>query len=311
MSIPHETPQEGQSIIGQSSEQAPGGATAMMSLNNVSLGRSDARLIESLSIDLEKGQVWSVLGENGVGKSTLLAAMANYLPVDEGKISLLGRPLRKLSPDNRARLIAWLPQQEPDTLSVTVLERVLLGRHPFVDSFFRDEQADLDAAELALADVGLAGYEHRIVRQLSGGERRRVALASCLAQQAPVLLLDEPLSALDLRHQQMVIARMNALAGEGAAVAWITHDPNQALMGASHVLLLLGEGRYMAGLVSDVLTAENLSCAYHCDVREMHTESSRFFYIPPLSVQSGRQPPQSPSSKGAEDQSEHGGGPVG
>lgn len=257
----------------------------LLQLDAVSIGRAESPLITGLDLTIEAGQVWAVLGENGVGKSTLLAAMANYLPVDSGDIRLFGRSLSTMAPENRARLQAWLPQHEPDTLAVTVLERVLLGRHPFVDSFFRDTQSDLEAAELALADVGLAGYEHRMVRELSGGERRRVSLASCLAQQVSLQLLDEPLSALDLRHQQMVIERLNALAAEGAAVIWITHDPNQALLGSTHVLLLMGGGRYLAGPIDSVLTAAHLTAAYRCEVRELQTETSRFFYIPPRPLQ--------------------------
>jgi iron complex transport system ATP-binding protein len=132
-----------------------------------------------------------------------------------------------------------------------------------------------------LADVGLAGYENRIVRQLSGGEKRRVGLASCLAQQASLYLLDEPLSALDLRHQRVIINRMNILAQKGAGVVWITHDPNQAMMCSTHVLLMVGDGICISGPVAEVLHASNLSKAYRCEVREISLDGTRFFFIPP------------------------------
>lgn len=253
----------------------------LLAVKGVTLTRAGHALVEQLNLTVERGQVWCVLGENGAGKSSLLAAMVDYLPLDAGEVSLMGKPLGSLSPMARARLVAWLPQYEPDTLSVTVLERVLLARHPFVDSFFRDADADIEAAELALADVGLAGYENRSVRHLSGGERRRVGLAACLAQHTPLLLLDEPLSALDLRHQQLLIQRFRKLAEEGTGLVWITHDPNQALAGSTHVLLLLGDGRWLAGPVDEVLTAGYLSQAYRTEVRELQTDTSRFFYVPP------------------------------
>lgn len=265
------------------------GATPLMALHDVTISRGVGALVRQLSLQILPGQVWAVLGENGVGKSSLLAAMVDYLPVDAGYVELAGKPIRQRAPQTRARLLSWLPQYEPDTLSVTVLERVLLARHPFVDSFFRDARSDVEAAELALADVGLAGYENRLVRHLSGGERRRVGLAACLAQHTPLLLLDEPLSALDLRHQQQIIQRLQSVARSGAAVVWITHDPNQALMGSTHVLLLLGDGASVAGPVEAVLHADQLSRAYRTDVREIAHEGSRFFYVPPaLQARSSR-----------------------
>ncbi len=260
---------------------------ALLELRGATLSRGAAHLVENLNLQIRRGQVWTVLGENGAGKSSLLAAMVDYLPLSAGDVLLLGKPLRQFSSMARARLLSWLPQHEPDTLSVTVLERVMLARHPFVDSFFRDEQNDVDAAEFALADVGLAGYENRFVRQLSGGERRRVSLAACLAQTTPLLLLDEPLSALDLRHQQLLVSRFRQLAEQGAAVVWITHDPNQALIGSTHVLLLMGEGRYVAGSVEEVLNARLLSEAYRTEVRELDADGTRFFYIPPALPRSG------------------------
>lgn len=280
----------------------------LLELKGACLTRGLNPLVQNLNLQVGRGQVWAVLGENGAGKSSLLAAMVDYLPLSAGQLLLLGKPMHQFSTLARARLLSWLPQYEPDTLSVTVLERVMLARHPFVDSFFRDDQSDTDAAELALADVGLAGYENRFVRQLSGGERRRVSLAACLAQSTPLLLLDEPLSALDLRHQQLLVSRFQQLAQDGAAVVWITHDPNQALIGATHVLLLMGNGDYVAGPRENVLTAALLSQAYRTDVRELDADGTRFFYIPPASAKGGStqiDDSGSPAGAGSSDDGAH------
>ncbi|MCE2679092.1 MAG: ABC transporter ATP-binding protein [Burkholderiales bacterium] len=253
----------------------------LIALKDVCLFRGAHTLFNGLNLEVRAGEIWSVLGENGVGKSSLLAVMSNYLPPDAGQVDLAGKSLLRISAQSRARTLAWLPQHETESLSVTVVERVLLGRHPYASSLFRDESNDIHLAEDALADVGLAGYENRIVRQLSGGEKRRVGLAACLAQQASLYLLDEPLSALDLRHQRVVLNRMNLLAQKGAGVVWITHDPNQALMCSTHVLLMLGDGVCIAGPVGEVLHASNLSQAYRCEVREISLDGTRFFFIPP------------------------------
>ncbi len=271
------------------SAQSTSARETLLSCHQVGLLRGDTLLFQGLDLQVQRGQIWAVLGENGVGKTSFLAAMAHYLPLDFGRVELFGQPIASYSALDRARILSWLPQQEPDVLSVTVLERVMLGRHPFVSRLFIDGVQDLRIAEDALADVGLAGYEHRLVRQLSGGERRRVSLAACLAQQAQLLLLDEPLAALDLRHQHMVLRRLNGLAQSGCAVVWITHDPNQALLVATHALLFMGDGQPpMAGLLRDVLTAQHLSRAYHCDVRCVAHDGVELFFVPPAFLNADR-----------------------
>lgn len=230
-----------------------------------------------LDVQLRPGEVWAVLGENGVGKSTLMATLAGVRSAQRGDVRLHDRPLHAWSRRDRARRLAWLAQQDDDAFPSTVLEQVLVGRHPYLARLAWESAADEAIARAALRAVDLPGIERRDVTTLSGGERRRVALAAILAQQTPLLLLDEPLAQIDVRHQAGLMRLFSSLARQQKTVMLITHDPNQAVRVATHALLLFGEGRTLAGPAREVLTAENLSALYRCPISAIKADDAVFF----------------------------------
>jgi iron complex transport system ATP-binding protein len=230
-----------------------------------------------LGIQLRPGEIWAVLGENGVGKSTLMATLAGVRDAQHGVIRLQSDALENLSRRARARRLAWLAQQDDDAFPSTVLEQVLVGRHPYLDRMAWEGAEDEAIARAALLAVDLPGIEHRDVTTLSGGERRRVALAAVLAQQTPLLLLDEPLAQIDVRHQAAVLRLLSSLAQQRKTIMFITHDPNQAVRAASHALLVFGEGETLCGPARDVLTAANLSDLYRCPIRQIRSDDAVHF----------------------------------
>lgn len=241
----------------------------MLAVHNLSLVRGTRRLVNGLNLDIALGQCWLVLGENGSGKSTLLSTLAGWLKPECGEIRLGGKVLRDWPARERARKMAWLAQADENPFPLSVLAKTLTGREPHLGRWDWEGADDIALARTQLARFDLDGLEMRDLATLSGGERRRVALATTLTQDAELLLLDEPLSQLDLRHQQQALAILREEVAMGKTVVMVSHDPNHARDLASHALLLFGDGRWLAGPVADVLTAEHLFSLYHCPVRRI------------------------------------------
>ena len=228
-------------------------------LNVAIAGRSVCR---ALDLAIAPGECWAMLGRNGAGKTTLLHTLAGLRAPLSGAIELDGRPLNALTLREIARLRGLLPQDDSDAFPATVRETVLIGRHPHLSRWQAEGPNDIRIARDALSAVGMEGTETRDVRTLSGGERRRVALAALLAQQPALFLLDEPSSHLDLHHQLALLERLTALARErGGALMMVLHDVNLAARFCDHALLL-DAGDAVAGAAGELLTAARLSRLY-------------------------------------------------
>jgi len=214
------------------------------------------------SLQLAAGQCLAVLGPNGAGKTTLLNTLAGLRPPATGSVQLGGRPYEAWPPREAACFRAVLPQQSPDYFAASVLETVLVGRHPHLSRWAWEGPEDLAIAREALAAVDLVDFEQRDILQLSGGERQRVALAALLAQTPQLYLLDEPLNHLDLHYQLATLALFRQQAAAGKAVVLVLHDINLAARFADQVILLDGRGGVMAGSADDILQADKLSHAF-------------------------------------------------
>ncbi|MDB5823050.1 MAG: transporter ATP-binding protein [Herminiimonas sp.] len=222
-------------------------------------------LVERLDWRVAAGECWCVLGRNGAGKSTLLRTLAGLHEADAGTIALHGRVLTDYSPVDLARLRAFLPQSRHDAFGYCVMDAVLAARHPLHQGRYWESTADHAAAVAALSAMEVQDLAHRDIRSLSGGERQRVAIAAALAQDTPLLMLDEPANALDLAHQVQTMALISRLCRhEGRSVIMVAHDLNLARATATHALLLMGNGGWRAGTVVDIMQDDLLStCLGH------------------------------------------------
>ena len=219
-------------------------------------------LIEALSIEIRGGEFLAVLGPNGVGKSLSLHTLAGIRPAQGGHIALDGESLRKLSRQQIAMRLALLPQYTEDIFPATVFDTVMIGRHPHIGRLRWETDQDRRIARQALDQVDLADLWARDVMTLSGGERRRLAVAQVLTQAPDIYLLDEPTNHLDPQHQLDVLRLFANKARDGDAVVASLHDVNLASRFADRCLLLFGDGRWEIGLAGDILTAERLSELY-------------------------------------------------
>jgi iron complex transport system ATP-binding protein len=235
------------------------------------------RLVEGLNFAVAAGQFVCVLGANGAGKSLTFHTLAGLRPAAAGSVRLCGRALGDWPRRERARRLGLLTQISEDPFPGTVLDAVLVGRHPHVNLWNWESEADVEVARAALAACDLAGLEERAIDTLSGGERRRVALAAVLAQDPDVLLLDEPQNHLDPHHQLDVLKLLRARADNGRAVLATLHDPSLAARFADQVLLLYGDGRWAWGDTATTLTAAALSAMYRVAVEEVVVGGRRLF----------------------------------
>ena len=236
--------------------------SGILLVDNVTLTVPGRTLCTGVSFTVAAGERWVVVGPNGAGKTTLLAALAGLRPAAAGSIRLDGRTLREWTPRERALRIGLLPQDTVDAFPDTVLEIALAGRHPHVPRWRAESQDDVAVAKWALDAVECAGLAARNVQTLSGGERRRVALAMLLAQDPAIMLLDEPTNHLDIAHEVRVLELLAARASEGhRALVMSLHDLTLAARHATHALLFGFDG-VSAGTARDMLTERRLSALY-------------------------------------------------
>ncbi|WP_407697975.1 heme ABC transporter ATP-binding protein [Streptomyces apocyni] len=237
---------------------APGETVAEADGLRVRLGARE--VLAGVSLAARAGEVLALVGPNGAGKSTLLAAIAADLPASDGAVRICGRPADAWTAAELALRRAMLPQSATLSFPFAVEEVVRMGRAPWAGTPREDEDDPVVAEAMARAEV--TEFAARPFSALSGGERARVALARVLAQRAPLLLLDEPTAALDLRHQELVLGVCRERAAAGDAVVVVLHDLGLAAAYADRVAVL-HEGRIAAdGVPADVLDGELLSRVY-------------------------------------------------
>ena len=252
--------------------------STLLSVRDLDVNIGSVRVAAGLGFELAAGERLAILGRNGTGKTTLLNTLAGLRETESGSIAVCGASYETLGARRAAQLRGLLPQGHIDAFQSTVLETALIGRHPHVGRWAWEGKEDERFAREALAAVDLAGLGGREVHTLSGGERKRLAIAALLAQQPRLYLLDEPLAHLDLNHQIAVLELLSRRAREdGVAIVMVLHDINLALRHADRALLLFGEGRTLEGPVESVLTAEALSRLYGHPLREMRDGAARYF----------------------------------
>lgn len=233
---------------------------------------------ESLDLSIGAGECWAVLGMNGVGKTTLLHTLAGLWPAQSGEIRLGDTPLANLSRREIAQRLALMPQLVDDAFPASVFEEALAGRNPHLPPWAWESAEDEAITRVALAEVGLTPLASRLTTTLSGGERRRVQLAALLVQDAPLMLLDEPVNHLDLHRQVLLLELVREkVSGKRRAAIMSLHDVNLAARFCDHVLLLFGTGEFAAGTVDEMLTEEMLTRVYCHSLRAVDVDGRRLF----------------------------------
>lgn len=232
-----------------------------LTVTGVCFSYDSARTLDDVNLEVAEGEVLSIVGPNGSGKSTLLKCIDRILRPRQGVVKLGDQDVRRMGLRQLARSIAYVPQSAPAGMQCTVFDAVLLGRRPHIN--WRVSQKDAQIASETLISMGLDGLAMRQFNELSGGERQKVLIARALAQEPAVMLLDEPTSNLDLRHQLEVMRLISsAVRDKRISAIMAIHDLNLASRFSDRIIFLR-EGRvYAAGAPPAVLTPDNISAVY-------------------------------------------------
>jgi iron complex transport system ATP-binding protein len=237
--------------------------TPLLEIQNLTVSYGERIVLDCIDLSLANGSVLVVIGPNGAGKTTLIRAISGVIPAHSGQIALEGRSLAGLSHAERAQLFAVVPQARNLPPAFTAWETVLLGRTPYLNWFGQTSETDEEIVQQAMRQTDTLSLAQRRVGELSGGEQQRLLLARALAQQPRVLLLDEPVTHLDLHYQITILDQIRELARENKiSVLAVLHDINMAVRFADQTALLMGGNVVASGSPAEVLTPARLSEAY-------------------------------------------------
>lgn len=248
----------------------------MLEVKQLSAGYPGKPVLENVTFSAQPGQVTAVIGPNGSGKSTLLKALCGILPAS-GQVTLAGRPLEDLTRQERAQKIAYLPQSR-NVPEITAGRLVLHGRFPYLSYPRRYRQQDYAAAEAAMKSLGIQDLAEIPLARLSGGQRQKVYIAMALAQDTPVILLDEPTTYLDAAHQLQLLRLARELADRGKTVVLVIHDLSHAMTAADRLILLENGSVAAAGTPEEVYGSGAVEEAFGIRLRRFPTESGWQYY---------------------------------
>ncbi|MBC5649499.1 ABC transporter ATP-binding protein [Christensenella tenuis] len=253
-----------------------------ISIRNLNCTINETPILHDISLDFTSGMV-GIIGPNGAGKTTLLRTISGYLKPESGSVEIDGIDVRKIDVKSLAKKMALVPQNYALEYDFTVLETVLMGRNPHKKTFESESAEDIRLAREAIAKTGIAHLENRSVIGLSGGEWQRMIIARALVQQSNILLLDEPVSNLDIKHQVGILALVRDLiAGSGLLCVCVLHDLNLA----SHYcdqIVLMKKGRVIEyGRTEDILKKDILEAVYDTKICMIRAEDGSTYILPEM-----------------------------
>jgi iron complex transport system ATP-binding protein len=245
----------------------------LMKVENLSCGYGSHTILQGVNLSLREGELWCILGPNGVGKTTLFKTVLGLLKKQKGEIFLKGKPMEQWRRSELAQVIAYVPQSHIPPFPFKVLDVVLMGRNPHLRQGSIIREKDIDAAFTALEMLHIEYLYDTAYTQISGGERQLVLFARAIAQDTPILVLDEPVSNLDFGNHHKVIEYIRDIVKMGKTVIMTTHFPDHAFLPESHVMLLRRDKGFVEGKGDTVLTEEVLKEMYQIDSRIVDLKS--------------------------------------
>ena len=239
----------------------------MLKIQNLSLYYGQRQILHEITFEVRSGEVLALIGPNGAGKSSIIRAISGIVPVRAGRVTFNGHDFLQQSAIQRARSVAVVPQATSLPAAFTVWETVLLGRTPYLNFLGQVSSADEQIARSSLERVDALQLSDRYIGEISGGEQQRILLARALAQQTPVLLLDEPTTHLDIQHQSALLNLVKAQAHQcNLAVLMVVHDLNLAALYADRVALLEHGCMRAVGTPAEILNEKTLKPIYGVDL---------------------------------------------
>ncbi len=235
-------------------------------VKNLCFSFGDREILHDLNFSIEKGEFVSILGANGVGKSTLFRCILGLLPDYTGEIIIEGKNIKELSVKEMSRLVAYIPQNTSPTFNYTVEDIVLMGTTASLGVFKSPGKAELERVQWAMEKMGIEKLRKRSFNRISGGERQLAVIARALVQQAGIIMLDEPTASLDFGNQMLVLSQAKLLAGEGYTVIQTTHNPEHSYMFSNRVLALKDGRLLKSGAPKEIITKDVIDSLYDISV---------------------------------------------
>jgi len=250
----------------------------MIEVKNISFSYDEQPVLHDISLSFHSKGLYGILGPNGVGKSTLLKLLGNILQPSQGTISFDGKNIDAIHKKKLAQWIAYVPQQVNVGYAFSVKEILDMGRHPYHERFDSLKADELELIQFAINVTGLQNLVNHRINELSSGEMQRVMIARALVQDTPIIILDEPISHLDIHYQKEIILLLQKIAHEkNKIIITVLHDMNVGLNYCDEVHLLHNKGIY-SGKPNDVMTCERLEQVYRTQVFKVETDHGYFIY---------------------------------
>lgn len=254
---------------------------SMIDVQNLNTGYAEHKVLHDVCFRIDKYQFMGIIGANGSGKTTLLKSISGYLRPSSGSIRLFGKDIQKYTIKERAKLIGYVPQDIPIDFQFRCYDIVMMGRFPYLRRFHSKSNTDRDIVEDCMKLTDTWNFKDKMISQLSGGERQRVFIARALAQNPRILLLDEPISHLDIKYQVEILSLLRMLAAKGILIIAILHDINQTSQFCDEIMILKA-GRILAkGTPQKVITTQNIHSAFSIDIEVFTPPMAHNPYIIP------------------------------
>jgi len=238
----------------------------VLQLQGLTIGYEEKTIISDINAEVRTGELIGIIGRNGAGKSTLLKTIRGLLPAKAGQVLYFGKPLASYGEKELARRVAYLQQNVETGFGYTGLDIVLTGRYPYMKWWESEKDEDKELARDCMSYTGTLDLAERPVTEVSGGQKQRILLAKVLAQQTPVLFLDEPTTGLDMVYREEIFRFARELANMGKTILMVVHELDLAAAYCNRIFLL-GEGKLLAdGTPEQVFTETSLSRAYEADI---------------------------------------------
>lgn len=239
----------------------------ILDVKNLAFGyHRDHVLFRNVNFSVDKGEIFSILGSNGIGKSTLLNCIANLLTPFEGEIFLNGTSMKEMDLPQIAKTIGYVPQMNDVAYAYEVRDYIVMGRAPYLGMFAKPSEKDYALTDQTMEELGISHLAGRAYTELSGGERQQVSIARAIVQQPDLIILDEPTNHLDYGNQLRMIQMIRKLAQAGYGVIITSHMPDHVLLLDGKVGILGDDGVLQVGKTREIMTKENLEKLYHVEI---------------------------------------------
>lgn len=251
----------------------------ILDIDNVSCGYNSKTIVKNISVKVESGEVLTLLGPNGVGKTTFFKTILGFLKLHGGEIKLDGQNINNWKKNKLAKVIGYVPQAHIPPFPFTVLDIVVMGRTAHLGMFASPSKKDVEISEKALDSLNITYLKDKIYTEISGGERQMVLIARALTQEPEILVMDEPTSNLDFGNQVKVLEQVNKLSKKGLAIIMTSHFPDHAFLCSTKVALLQRNNKFTVGDVNEVITEDKLRETYGVDVKIISTVNKKGILI--------------------------------